>query len=290
MNIYKIQKYISYSTMTNCNNAWRFIVSIFNATRTQSGSKSVLFELPAVYLSNIDILVAAGHHLPLIIYTSYLKLALGSCADSLLIDTTSEVLQHSWILLRTHAFPFCCALSLAGSELFPDVILFFTSRIKGSWLRARRQQSSTFSARRASHSVKMAKFHVLILCSFVVIGAMAADKAIGGSIAGGFSPVDVNDKEVQEMAAFATTAVASNTNTGPLQLVKVLSAETQVVAGRNYRMKLEFTRKNAVGGTITCEVIIWDQPWTNTRKLTQSKCAPLLAKNWIHFPKVLSDP
>ena len=125
----------------------------------------------------------------------------------------------------------------------------------------------------------MAKVFAIMVFSFVLVGAMAADKFVGGFVTGGFSPANVDDQSVQEIAAFATTAVASNTNTGPLHLVKVMSAETQVVAGLNYRLKLEFARKNAVGGSIVCDVTVWDQSWTNTRKLTESKCAPLPAKH-----------
>ena len=120
----------------------------------------------------------------------------------------------------------------------------------------------------------MAKVLVLIL---IVASTMAADK-FTGPLVGGFASTDVNEKDVKEMAAFATTAVSSNTNTGPLELVRIVSAEKQVVAGLNYKLKLEFSRVNSAGGSILCEVTIFDQPWTNTRKLTESKCAPVLAK------------
>lgn len=173
--------------------------------------------------------------------------------------------------------PFYFALFLAGSVLFPDVTLFHFA-YKSPWLRCRQSAVFINVQRTADVKLKMAKILSLIVCSFLVAGAMAADKFVG-TISGGFSPANVDDSRVQEIAAFATTAVASNTNTGPLQLVKVLSAETQVVAGLNYRLKLEFARKNAVGGSIVCDVTVWDQSWTNTRKLTESKCAPLLAKH-----------
>lgn len=123
----------------------------------------------------------------------------------------------------------------------------------------------------------MSKVFVLILASFVA-STMAADKFVGGPIVGGFSPTDVNSEEIKEIASFATSEVALKTNTGPLELVRIVSAETQVVAGLNYKLKLEFKRKNSAGGSIACDVVIFDQSWTNTRKLTESRCAPVLTK------------
>lgn len=92
-------------------------------------------------------------------------------------------------------------------------------------------------------------------------------------VTGGFSPLSVDAPEVKEIADFATTAVAANTNSGPLKLVKIVKAASQVVAGQNYKLSLEFIGSNSE--TLACDVTIFDQSWTSTRKLTESKCFPV---------------
>jgi hypothetical protein len=95
-----------------------------------------------------------------------------------------------------------------------------------------------------------------------------------GVLSGGYSPVDVNDAKVKEIASFASSAISANTNSGPVTLTKVVKAESQVVAGINFKLTLEL---NGAEGAILCEVIVFDQSWTQTRKLSESKCFP--AKN-----------
>lgn len=89
---------------------------------------------------------------------------------------------------------------------------------------------------------------------------------------GKYNVVDVNDAIVKEMALFAATAIEAQTNSGPVTLMKVVKAETQRVAGRNFKMTLELNR---VECAIQCDVIVFYQRWTNTRKLSESNCFPL---------------
>ena len=95
-------------------------------------------------------------------------------------------------------------------------------------------------------------------------------------ISGGYSPRDVDDVDVKEISSFATSAIAANTNSGPVYLTKVVRAESQVVAGRNFKLTLEL---NGAEGTILCNVVVFDQSWTNTRRLSKSECFP--AKNAV---------
>ena len=100
------------------------------------------------------------------------------------------------------------------------------------------------------------------------------DGRLDGGLNGGYSLVDVNDAKVKEIASFASSAISANTNSGPVTLTKVVKAESQVVAGINFKLTLEL---NGAEGVILCEVIVFDQSWTQTRKLSESKCFP--AKN-----------
>lgn len=51
--------------------------------------------------------------------------------------------------------------------------------------------------------------------------------------------------------------------------MKVISAETQVVSGKNYKITL---KAKSSSGVQICNVIVYDQSWTKTRKLTSFKC------------------
>lgn len=93
-------------------------------------------------------------------------------------------------------------------------------------------------------------------------------------LVGGWSRVDVNDPAVQTMAAFATKSLVQRKHLeASFNLLSVSSAERQVVSGVNYKLRL--TLKSGSGGKDQhCEVIVYDQPWTNTRELTHFKCHP----------------
>lgn len=88
--------------------------------------------------------------------------------------------------------------------------------------------------------------------------------------AGGYSSVNVEDVDVREMADFATNAISLSSNFGPSHLVRIVKAEKQIVAGANYKLTLELN--SIVDGDIVCDVIVFDQPWTDTRKLSESSC------------------
>lgn len=90
-------------------------------------------------------------------------------------------------------------------------------------------------------------------------------------VPGGYMPRNVNDPDVKEMAKFASTIITANTHPH-LALIKILKAESQVVAGTNYRMTLLFASGPHSRYLLLCGVIVFDQSWTNTRKLTESKC------------------
>ena len=93
----------------------------------------------------------------------------------------------------------------------------------------------------------------------------------GGHITGGDNSADVNDVRVKEMASFAIATVSKAMNSAkPLTLVRIVSAERQVVAGFNYKMQLEL--KEGTKNSFKCDVIFLDQGWTNTRKVTQCSC------------------
>ena len=70
---------------------------------------------------------------------------------------------------------------------------------------------------------------------------------------GAYSPVDVNDADVQ---ACATYAVSVQEPRGSVQLVDVLEAQRQVVAGMNYKLTLSIIN-NGVKETVNA--VVWSK-------------------------------
>jgi hypothetical protein len=94
-------------------------------------------------------------------------------------------------------------------------------------------------------------------------------------IGGGFSSIDVNDPAVKEIATFATSTIASKkSKSGPTKLIKIVKAESENVAGINYKLTLELNQPLAIDNSIICDVIVFDQTWTSTRILSESHCFP----------------
>ena len=90
-------------------------------------------------------------------------------------------------------------------------------------------------------------------------------------LVGGYDPINNDDVAVQEMASFAAATLSASSNSGPLSLVRVIEAQTQVVAGRNFILKVELS---GVQGSQICTVKIFDQSWTRTRRLNDYSCVP----------------
>lgn len=100
-------------------------------------------------------------------------------------------------------------------------------------------------------------------------------------IPGGFCPIETNSDRVNEMALFAVDEIREREQVNSpyeLQLGSIDKAESQVVAGVNYRMTLNIQLLNCADGrcqnieTRQCEVTVFDQAWTKTRKLTNVSC------------------
>lgn len=76
---------------------------------------------------------------------------------------------------------------------------------------------------------------------------------------------NVSDPEVQEIAKFAITEHNREIHEA-LVYDRVISGKTQVVAGINYKLLI---RARTGHGRSTYQAIVWDQPWTKVRVLSQ---------------------
>ena len=94
------------------------------------------------------------------------------------------------------------------------------------------------------------------------------------SLKGAYSKVNVDDPSVQKMANFATKTILKenkNLQEAHYKLFSVESAEKQVVSGFNYKMCLKLKGKNQVDQI--CNVVVYDQPWTKTLRVTSYHCS-----------------
>lgn len=82
------------------------------------------------------------------------------------------------------------------------------------------------------------------------------------NVPGGYTAVPVNQFEVTQAAAFAVEAerqaLKATGRPATLELLSVLSAEQQVVAGVNYRLSLKVKRN---GQEQVADAVVWWQAW-----------------------------
>ena len=98
-----------------------------------------------------------------------------------------------------------------------------------------------------------------------ILTALAiAETRFANAVPGGFSKVPTIDRELVAAASFAVKAQGElmqkkkDSPSAKLKLIKVISAQQQVVAGINYRMKLEVDLN---GGTHEVDAVVWWQAW-----------------------------
>ena len=97
----------------------------------------------------------------------------------------------------------------------------------------------------------------------------AATAVDSHSPVGGYNAIASDAPEVIEAAQFAVQAINARSNSLiPYQLVKVVAAKSQVVAGMNYAMTLKLRRGQVLE---THDVVVFSQPWTHTMQLTKDR-------------------
>ena len=122
----------------------------------------------------------------------------------------------------------------------------------------------------------------------------AVNANIPGRITGGFSTIDVNDAYIKEIADFATTAISANTNSGPVRLNRIIKAESQIVAGKNFKLTLELNGAIDEADSLLCDVVIFEQWWSSGEQARQLKQSNCLSMNtvvlWNKIIKQENDP
>jgi len=108
---------------------------------------------------------------------------------------------------------------------------------------------------------------------------------LGSSQPGAYSPISADDSEVKEIAEFALNEIDDSEHLS--KIIRIDNAQSQTVAGKNYKMDITYgptvckrgstTDRSSCalqqnGPMRTCEVVVFNQPWTKTRKLTEFGC------------------
>jgi cystatin-C len=107
------------------------------------------------------------------------------------------------------------------------------------------------------------KFQSLVLFLLVLLVSMAKNQAKPG----GYTPIkDINDPHVIEIAKFAITEHNKRVKT-ELHFTKVISGESQVVAGINYRLTLS-ARYGSSSKSDPYVAVVYDRPQQHLRNLT----------------------
>ncbi|XP_068086039.1 uncharacterized protein [Anabrus simplex] len=110
-----------------------------------------------------------------------------------------------------------------------------------------------------------------------------------GALVGGYRSIDVNSEAALNASKTALLHLDGlSTSPNRMVVVSIKSAEQQVVAGTNTRIVIEVglgdCLKSATAdsegcslqdgeSTRECTVVVWDQPWTNTHRVTSVECA-----------------
>jgi hypothetical protein len=109
------------------------------------------------------------------------------------------------------------------------------------------------------------KYNTLTLCVLIGLAGAYPVRAEKEPKCGGYSPTCVTNKDTIAVATFAVQAHEKAVNKGKekterFELVSILSAETQVVAGMNYKLELKVKLND---NEKIAKAIVWWQAWRN---------------------------
>lgn len=94
---------------------------------------------------------------------------------------------------------------------------------------------------------------ILVSCGTSSRSAADASSSSRSSLTGAYAVTEIDDKDVLSCAKYA---VDNREPKGTVTLVKILSAEKQVVAGMNYKMKLSIMNN---GTPQVVNVVVWSK-------------------------------
>ncbi|KAJ0973625.1 hypothetical protein J5N97_015590 [Dioscorea zingiberensis] len=113
------------------------------------------------------------------------------------------------------------------------------------------------------------RHELLLLLITTIFVLLIHGQGSAAAIPGGWSPIkDVNDTYVQEIGKYAVTEHNKAANTS-LEFQKVLSGETKVVSGIDYRLII--SAKDGGAQLSQYQALVWDKAWLKFRQLISFK-------------------
>ncbi|KAG2301986.1 hypothetical protein Bca4012_060323 [Brassica carinata] len=114
---------------------------------------------------------------------------------------------------------------------------------------------------------------IFVLLLSLVLFSLYASEAVR---TGGWSPItDVKDPHVVEIGKFAVSEYDKQSKAG-LKYVEVVSGETQIVSGMNYRLIVAVNEGVGIAGNgenKKYEAVVWEKPGLKSMSLTSFKPA-----------------
>ena len=119
---------------------------------------------------------------------------------------------------------------------------------------------------------RMAHKTLLAPVLIAIVGMLITDSAVADTD-DGYIAVNVSDPAVKDIAVFVTAALSTSQKSGQLKLIQIDKAEKQIVAGANFKLTLKLaTVSPYYPKSLICQVVVFVQSWTKTRKVTRSIC------------------
>ncbi|XP_069811090.1 cystatin-like [Dendropsophus ebraccatus] len=129
------------------------------------------------------------------------------------------------------------------------------------------------------------------LCSTALVALSLLSVYVHGAMLGGLQKDDPSDPEVVKAATFAVSGFNQRSNEEyDYKLMKIVSAESQVVAGMRYVLNVEIGRTECkrastnekascdiiqdseLAKTLLCTFTVLEVPWENKETLLSSSC------------------
>ncbi|XP_049828718.1 cystatin-like isoform X1 [Schistocerca gregaria] len=150
-------------------------------------------------------------------------------------------------------------------------------------------------------------YFLVLYCSCISVNAhlgLCNETDPTTPIPGGLTKADVNDPYIKNISAFALPTINRRFD-ATFKIARIISAETQIVAGTLYYLRLEVCTTNSNRGEDDpsseciqtgevnkqlCDVQVWDRPWLPEREVTELNCTAINARRKREtIPGGLSD-
>ncbi|XP_077229254.1 cysteine proteinase inhibitor 5-like [Tasmannia lanceolata] len=114
--------------------------------------------------------------------------------------------------------------------------------------------------------MKIQSFFLLFLPLLVLL-PLIHEALAARDTKGSWEPINPNDTHIKEIGEYAVSEY-DKTQKASLMFKRVVSGESQVVAGMNYRLVIEAMDK---ANTNTYQAVVYERPWEKFRNLTSFK-------------------